>query len=191
MAKLKVSKTGGGGEGEEPKAKSLSYPQINMWSDFVEANPNIKGMDAMWEAFSRANPKAGIDRVVLQSNLDALTRRMQQTGQQWGETLHNQLNSGLSFPRMNFNGTPFGRVNANMETEIPIPTPKEVYPAKLIQKEIPKDVKDFWWDDNKGLWAYDDPHEGVIKYAQKSAATTPQMKDLSAKIYLSQKKPNP
>jgi len=190
MAKLKV-KTGGGGEGEQPKAKSLSYPQINLWSDFVEANPNIKGMDAMWEAFSKANPKAGIDRVILQSNLDSLMKRMQERGTAWGENSPQSLTPGLSFPRMNYNNTPFGRVNANMETEVPIPQPQQTYPAKLIQKEIPKDAKDFWWDDNKGLWAYDDPHEGVIKYAQKSAGNTPQMREIAAKVYLSQKKPNP
>ena len=28
--------------GEDPKKKSLSYEQINLWSDFVESNPERK-----------------------------------------------------------------------------------------------------------------------------------------------------
>lgn len=190
MAKLKV-KTGGGGGGEQPKATTLSYPQINLWSDFVDANPNIRGMDAMWEAFSKANPKHNIDRNVLTTDLNRVMNVVQDRAKAWGENSPLNLTTGLAFPKVQFENTPYGRMNSYGQTEVPMPQPKVTYPAKLIQKEVPKDVKDFWWDDNKGLWGYDDPHEGVIKYAQKSAGYTKPMQELAAKVYLSQKKTNP
>jgi hypothetical protein len=190
MAKLKI-KTGGGGEGEQPKAASLSYPQINLWSDFVDSNPNVKGMDAMWEAFSKAHPKHGIDREVLTSDLNRVMKVVQDRASAWGEESPGSLTTGMAFPKVQFENTPYGRMNSYGLTEVPMPQPKVTYPAKLIQREVPKDVKDFWWDDKKGLWGYDDPQEGVIKYAQKSAVNNTQMKDLAAKVYLSQKKSTP
>jgi|JI8StandDraft_1071087.scaffolds.fasta_scaffold196047_2 hypothetical protein len=184
ILKNRLGLSGGIGGGEVPKkdpppSGQLSYPQINQWSDFVEGNPGIKGMDSMWNAFSSKYPQSGIDRQVLTSNLDILMKRVQDTGRSWGEDTPHLLTPGMSFPKMFFNGKPYGRVNAMMQTETPIPQPPQQYPERLISKEIPDSVKDFWWDENKGLWAYDDPHEGVIKYAQKSAGNTPKMREIA------------
>ena len=66
--RLGMSAGVGGGGGDEPKEmpkKQLTYDQINQWSGFVENNPNIKGMDAMWAAFSSQFPNSGIDRLTL------------------------------------------------------------------------------------------------------------------------------
>ncbi len=190
MAKLKV-KTGGGGEGEQPKAKSLSYPQINLWSDFVDKNPNIKSVDEMWEAFSKAHPKHGIDRNVLTSDLDRVIKVVQDRAKAWGEQSPNNLTTGMAFPKVQFEDTPYGRMNSYGQTQVPLPQIKSGYPERLIQKEIPKDVTDVWYDDSKGLWGYEDPREGIIKYAQKSAGYTKPVQEIIQKVYLSQKKPNP
>jgi len=168
---------GGGGENpkEEPK-KSLSYDQINKWSGFVEENPNLKGMDEMWTAFSNKFPGHGIDRTVLTQNLDNLVRVTQEGVNRYGN--RGGVTTGLSFPRMSFNGKDYGRVNALMQTQEPLPSLKNEFPEKFIQKQIPGDVTDVWYDEEKGLYAYDDPREGVIKYALKSAVNDPKIMEI-------------
>jgi hypothetical protein len=166
----------GGGGGDEPKEqpkKQLSYDQINQWSGFVENNPNLGSMDAMWEAFSKKFPNSGIDRLTLTQNLDNLARMTTEGTNRFGNK--GGVTTGLSFPRMTFNGKDYGRVNALMQTQTPIPQPQTQYPEKFIQKRIPYDVTDVWYDEEKGLYAYDDPREGVIKYATKEAASDPKI----------------
>ncbi len=196
MAKLKVTKKqpvvvgGGGGEGDPPASKSLTYPQINLWSDFVDSNPNIKGMDSMWEAFSKKYPKHGIDRTVLTSDLDRLIKVVQDRADAWGEKSPNNLTTGMSFPKVFYEDTPYGRMNAYGKTELAVPSTNQAYPAKLVKNKIPDDVTDFWYDQEKALWAYDDPHEGVIKYAAKPAGYTEKMAEKAKQVYLTTKKEN-
>lgn len=175
---------GGGGENpkEEPK-KSLSYDQINKWSGFVEGNPSLRGMDAMWSAFSTKYPNSGIDRSVLTENLDRLMAKMQDRGKAWGYDRPDLLNTGMAFPMVYYNNTGYGRMDANGRTEVPVPQPAVQYPQKFIQNKIPDDVKDIWYDEQKGLWAYDDPHEGVVKFASKEAANTPKVRELVKTIH--------
>lgn len=171
---------GGGWGGDNPAPapkKQLSYDQINQWSGFVEGNPNLKGMDAMWTAFSNKFPNSGIDRNVLTQNLDNLTRMTQDGVNRYGNT--GGITTGLSFPKMTFNGKDYGRVNALMQTQNPIPAMKNQFPDKFIQKSIPNEVTEFWYDEEKGLYAYNDPWEGVVKYAAKTAANDSHIKKLS------------
>ena len=169
----------GGGGGDEPKEipkKQLTYDQINQWSGFVDQNPNIKGMDAMWTAFSNQFPNSGIDRLTLTQNLDNLYRMTQENANRAGNV--GGVTTGMSFPKMSFNGKDYGRVNALMQTQTPIPSPKVQYPQSLVQNKIPDDVTDVWYDQEKGLYAYDDPREGVIKFASKEAANDPKIREL-------------
>jgi len=171
----------GGGGGENPKEtpkQSLSYDQINKWSGFVEENPNLKGMDEMWTAFSNKYPGHGIDRTVLTQNLDNLVKMTQDNSNRFGN--RGGVTTGLAFPKMTFNGQDYGRVNGMMQTQTPMPNPENQYPEKLVQKSIPDGVKDFWYDDKKGLWAYDDPWEGTVKYAAKPAGSSEYVKNLVA-----------
>ena len=170
---------GGGDEPKEQPKKQLSYDQINQWSGFVENNPNLGSMDAMWEAFSKKFPNSGIDRLTLTQNLDNLARMTQEGANRYGNM--GGVTTGMSFPRMSFNGQDYGRVNALMQTQTPIPSPKIQYPESLVQKKIPDDVTDVWYDTEKGLYAYDDPREGVIKYAAKEAANDPKIRELIKK----------
>ena len=177
--RLGLSAGVGGGGGDEPKEmpkKQLTYDQINQWSGFVENNPNIKGMDAMWAAFSSQFPNSGIDRLTLTQNLDNLARMTQEGANRFGN--RGGVTTGLSFPRMSFNGQDYGRVNALMQTQTPIPNPQVQYPQNLVQNKIPDDVTDVWYDQEKGLYAYDDPREGVIKFASKEAANDPKIREL-------------
>lgn len=169
----------GGGGGEEPKEqpkKQLNYDQINQWSGFVEQNPNLKTMDELWSAFSAKYPQSGIDRLTLTQNLDNLIRMTQEGVNRYG--IKDGVTTGMAFPRMSFNGKDYGRVNALMQTQTPIPNLKVQYPEKFIQKSIPDDVTEVWYDEEKGLYAYDDPREGVIKYATKEAASTPRVREI-------------
>lgn len=172
----------GGGGGDDPKPKPmtpLSHEQITLWSDFADQNPNLKTMDDLFGAFSAKYPKSGIDRDNLRMNLDSLMAKMQEREKAWGGDLADSVTPGLSFPMMYYGDKPWGRMNAFGQTKVPVPQPNTYYPEKLIQKEIPNDVTDIWWDEDKALWAYEDPREGVIKWAQKSAGNTPQMKELA------------
>ena len=189
ILKNRLGLSGGiGGGGENPKElpkKQLSYDQINQWSGFVEGNPNIKGMDAMWGAFSTKFPNSGIDRTVLTENLDNLVRMTQKEVRRYGN--NDGVTTGMSFPRMTFNGQDYGRVNALMQTQKPIPSHKTQYPEKLIQSKIPDDVTDIWYDQSKGLYSYEDPREGVIKFASKEAASTPRVREIIKAQYEKEK----
>lgn len=167
---------GGGDEPKEMPKKQLTYDQINQWSGFVEQNKNINGMDAMWAAFSNKFPNSGIDRLTLTQNLDNLARMTQEGSNRFGNM--GGVTTGLSFPRMSFNGKDYGRVNALMQTQTPIPNPQVQYPQNLVQNKIPDDVTDVWYDQEKGLYAYDDPREGVIKFASKEAVNDPKIREL-------------
>lgn len=178
--RLGMSAGVGGGGGDEPKElpkKQLTYDQINQWSGFVEQNPNIKGMDAMWTAFSNQFPNSGIDRLTLTQNLDNLARMTQEGVKRYGNA--GGVTTGLSFPKMTFNGKDYGRVNAFMKTQTPIPELQNQFPDKFVQKSIPNGVTEFWYDEEKGLYAYNDPWEGVVKYAAKTAANDDYVKKLS------------
>jgi len=172
---------GGGGGGDNPAPapkKQLSYDQINQWSGFVESNPNIAGMDSMWAAFSKKFPNSGIDRTVLGESIDNLTRMTQEGANRFGN--RGGVTTGLAFPKMAFNGKDYGRVNALMQTQTPIPSPQTQFPESMVQKSIPNGVTEFWYDEGKGLYAYNDPWEGTIKYAAKNAANDDYVKKLAA-----------
>lgn len=179
--RLGMSSGLGGGGGDEPPKKNLSYEQINKWSNFVDANPNIRGMDSMWDAFSMKYPNHGIEKSVLTSDLDSLTKIVQDRGKSFGEESPYGLTTGLSFPKMNFNGRDYGRVNSLLQTQVPIPAPKTQFPESLVNHKIPEDVTDVWYDESKGLYAYDDPQEGTIKYASKAAVNDPKIRELIKK----------
>jgi len=166
---------GGGDEPKEQPKKQLSYDQINQWSDFVELNPNIRGMDEMWEAFSKKFPNSGIDRNVLTNDLDRVIKVVQDRAAAWGEKSPGGLTTGMAFPKVQFEDTPYGRMNSFGQTQVPMPSPKVTYPEKLIQQKIPDDVTDVWYDTAKGLYAYEDPREGVVKFASKQAANDPKI----------------
>ena len=168
--------------GEDPKKKSLSYEQINLWSDFVESNPETKDLNALYRGFVKKYPKAGIDENTLKNELALLMQNTQQAAKKEGTPLYTTVNTGFAFPRVMFNGKDMGRVNAMMQTRSLIPTPKNTYPKSLISKKIPSGDTDYWFDEEKGLVGYEDPHEGVIKYAEKSAINSPALRKQSAII---------
>lgn len=174
---------GGGGGSEEPKMKPLSHEQVTLWSDFADKNKSIKSLDEMYSAFSAQYPKSGIDKNNLRMNLDTLMGKLQDRGKAWGYDRPDLMTPGLSFPMVYYNETPYGRMNAFGQTKVPVPQPNTQYPEKFVQKSIPDDVKDIWYDEVKGLWAYDDPHEGVTKFASKEAANTPRVRELVKKLY--------
>lgn len=169
----------GGGGGEEPKPKNLSHAQINMWSDFVEKNKGVKDFNQLYNLFSKQYPKSGISKQILSKDLDLLNRQVQQEAKKDNSPLYTTTNTGYSFPRVTYNGKDMGRMNAMMQSEIPIPETKNSYPEKLVEKRIPRGVKNFWFDEQRGLAAYEDPQDGIIKFAQKSALHTPEMRQQS------------
>lgn len=172
--------------GEDPKKKPLTYNQINQWSNYVEKNPS-RDFGLLWEGFSKLNPKSGIDKSVLKSDLDNLMKVTQQESKKDGAAVWSTAHTGYTFPRVFFNGKDYGRVNASMQTQTPIPTPTDRYPQKLISKEIPVDTKNYWFDEAKGLVAYEDPYDGTIKYAEKEAMRTPELKRKSELIAAAKK----
>jgi len=181
---------GGGGGGDDPKPKTmtpLSHEQVTMWSDFVDKNPQMKTMDELWGSFSSQNPKSGIDRDNLRMNLDALMAKIQDRGKAWGLDRPDLLTPGMSFPMVYYGDKSYGRMNAYGQTKVPVPQTNMQYPEKLVQKTIPNDVTNIWYDDTKGLYAYDDPREGVIKFASKEAANTPRVREIIKAQYEKEK----
>lgn len=162
------------GKGKKPLPQ-LTYEQRNKWSEYAEKNPQ-QSFDSLWAGFQKSSPKSGINRDALKSELDALMAKTQQEVKRDGSPLYPSAHTGYSFPKVTFNGKDYGRVNALMQTQTPIPTPSTAYPQKLISKQIPSGVTNFWFDEEKGLIGYEDPWEGVIKYAEKQAMYSPEMK---------------
>ena len=186
MAKLKVAtKTvaEGGGEGENPK-KSLSYDQIDAWSDFVEKNQNIKNFDSLWELFNVNNPKHNIDKDILLSDLQTLRGNTQKNADS-GTWDRSYVTTGFSFPKMTFQDettgkiVDFGRVNSMMKTRVPIPQRKTQYPQSLIKKTIPDGVKEIFYDSEKALVGYENPITGDIEYAEKYNINDPRFRKSS------------
>lgn len=167
-----------GDPGKGKPSKSLTYEQRNKWSDYAEKNPYIK-FDELWSGFSKLNPKSGIDRSVLKSELDNLMAVTQTLAKRDGAAVYPSVHTGYAFPKISFNGVDYGRVDKNMMTQTPIPTPSTSYPTKLLVNKIPSGVTDIWFDEQKGLAAFEDPHEGVIKYADKTILQTPEAKRIS------------
>jgi hypothetical protein len=170
MAKLRVS---GGEDPVKGKPSSLSYDQINLWSDYVEKNPRLD-FNTLWNGFSKKYPKAGIDKDILIKDLSVLRNNTQKAAERQGTDL-STINTGYSFPKAIFNGRDLGRVNANMITQ-QAPPPQPTYPASLIKKTVPSGVKDVWFDESKGLAAYENPQTGDIEYAEKSILNMPQFR---------------
>lgn len=168
MAKLKVRLNK-----EEPKAAPLTYEQINLWSDYAERNPG-KTFEDLWVGFARNNPKSGINKEILQKDLYLLREKTQQLASKDGTDL-THIHTGYSFPKVVVDGVDYGRVNANMATRT-APQVKSSYPASLIKKQVPSGVKEVWFDTQKGLAAYENPHTGDIEYAEKSVLNLPQFK---------------
>lgn len=171
----------GGGEDPKKPLASLSYDQINRWSNYVENNQNKKWFNDLWKGFVSANPKSGISPEALQRDLELLNASTRRNAAQNNSEFVESANTGYSFPRMTYNGQDYGRVNGLMQTQIPIPTQRQAYPEKLIAKQLPSGVTNIWFDDSKGLVAYEDPYEGVIKYADKSVLNSPEAKRLNVK----------
>ena len=173
------------GKGKKPLPQ-LTYEQRNKWSEYAERNPQ-QSFDALWSGFQKVVPKSGIDRNVLKTELDTLMAKTQQEVKRDGSPLYPSAHTGYSFPKVTFNGKDYGRVNSLMQTQTPIPTPTDRYPQKLISKEIPVDTKNYWFDEAKGLVAYEDPYDGTIKYAEKEAMRTPELKRKSELIAAAKK----
>lgn len=160
--------------GEEPKPqKSLTYDQINKWSDYVEKNPS-RNFDSLWAGFVKQNPKTDIDKSILQKDLYQLREIVQRYAKKDGTDL-NYITTGYSFPKVSLDGKDYGRVNASMMTK-DSPMPQPSYPSKLIKKEVPSGVTEVWFDSGKNLAAYENPHTGDIEYADKSILNYPRFK---------------
>jgi hypothetical protein len=167
------------GGGEEPPKKSLSYDQINQWSDYVEKNPSVKSFDKLWMGFNKLNPKSGIDPDILLKDIDLLRAYTRQQAQRNNSEFVADANTGYSFPKMTYNGKDYGRVNAKMQTQVPIPTPETSYPENMVAKQLPDGVNDMWFDESKGLVAFVHPQTGDITYADKTVLASPKAKMIS------------
>mgnify|MGYP006921372310 CR=1 FL=1 len=157
------------GEEETSKKPNLSYDQINLWSDYVEKNPGKK-IQELWVGFNKTHPKSGIDFISLQRDLDAVKQKSVGLAKKTGMMSKEETNTGYAFPKVVVDGKDYGRVNALMQTKIAPPVRK---PAGRVNKLIPADAQDLFFDEVEQLPAYTNPKTGDIEYATRENLNNP------------------
>lgn len=168
MNAILAAKNGGGGGKNPPKKKSLSYDQINRWSDYVEANPS-RDLNALYKGYSANNPDAPIDYESLQSDLSELRNRTAMLAKrtvQDGGVGNSYLNTGYSFPKTRVDGKDYGRVNAMMQTQTAPPSINNI-PESSLAKKLPYGVEEAWFDDKDGVVKFIDPQSGDVRMASR------------------------
>jgi len=167
--------------GEDPKRKELTYDQINLWSDFADKHYK-KGMPfyEMWKSFKKANPDADIDPDVLLDDLQAVRLKAEKIARDQGITNMGHLHTGFAFPKLNYEGKDYGRMNRNMVTQVQ--PAQNSYPQRLLQKKIPEGVTEDQLVVQDGYLTWQDPKSGDIVYGEKSLIwTDPRVRDMLAK----------
>jgi hypothetical protein len=183
--KLKVGKGGG----EEPKknsstksksatSTSLTFDQINKWSDYAEANPN-KSFDELFVGFQKQNPNSDISHSVLQDELTKLRANAIRMGTKTGSDLGSYIHTGYSFTKAMVDGKDAGRMNANLVSQYGMKPPTTPFPERLLQKTIPPDAANIAFDEKTQMVTYEDPKTGDVMYAKREALSTPQQRQLN------------
>ena len=113
MPKLKVARNPG--EGDKPKS-GLTYDQINLWSDFAEKH-NGKPFEEVWSGFSKAYPKSGVQKETLLNEIMTLRNHVAEHARRNNLKVPD-VNTGLAFPKVSYDGKDFGRVNGLMQTPL-------------------------------------------------------------------------
>lgn len=158
------------GEEESSKGKPhLTHDQINVWSDFVEKNPG-KNINDLWKGFNKTHPKSGIDYLTLQRDLDMLKSKAMGISKKTGGITGEDTNTGYAFPKIIVDGKDYGRANALMQTKV-IPAVRK--PAGKVNKLIPSDATDLFFDEKEQLPAYTNPKTGDIEYATRENLNNP------------------
>lgn len=163
---LKVS----GGEDPKPTG-TLTYDQINQWSDFVEANPG-QDLPTLWKGFTAKYPNSGVNYDILVADLAKLKMANQRLADKRGADLARTTHTGYSFPKMMVGGQNAGRVNADLRTQ----TPSPIVGTRPRSKSIPKEATEYWFDEKENEVKYIDPQSGDVMYADIGALNDPRMK---------------
>lgn len=160
--------------GDEPKPKSpLTYDQINQWSDYAESNPGAN-FDALWSGFTAKNPKSGIDRDILKADLAKLVNSNRALGGQVGHWDSKNLHTGFSFPKMVIEGKDYGRVNADLKTQISNNPPQSSGVNRV--KVIPPEAAEIWQDPKDNEIKFIDPKSGDVVYADRTTINDPRVR---------------
>lgn len=160
--------------GDEPTPpKGLTYDQINQWSDYAEANPNAS-FDVLWAGFQAKNPKSGIDKNILKTDLDKLVNANRAMGVQQGSAVAPNIHTGYSFPKMIIEGKDYGRVNADLKTAVSF-NPQQSSGINRV-KVIPKEATEIWQDPKDNEIKFVDPQTGDVMYADRTALNDPRIK---------------